>query len=234
MCFSAGASFAGSAVLAAAGFVSVRKVRKPTWKLFSAIPVLFSLQQLSEGVIWLILRSGGSETVLRFSTIFFLIMALIVWPVLMPLSVRLMEPSEKRNRILTVLISAGIVVALYYAYCMIFYEFYPIIESHHIRYLGDWPESLRNPAFALYVLATIPPLFISGIKRMWIMGILILISVIVSGIFFKVYLTSVWCFFAALISLVILWIIKEENKLHNRPDATVGISASLRSPMRGA
>ncbi|MCU0456644.1 MAG: hypothetical protein MUE74_10110 [Bacteroidales bacterium] len=211
MCFSAGASFAGSAVLVAAGYAAIRKVRKPSWKPFAAIPLLFSLQQFSEGIIWLILRSGGHETILKFSTTFFLIMALIVWPILMPLSVKLMEPSGKRRRILAVLISAGIILALYYAYCMIFYEFHPIIESHHIRYLGDWPKSLRNPAFALYILATIPPLFISGIRRMWIMGTLILISVIVSGIFFKVYLTSVWCFFAALISLVILWIIKEDK-----------------------
>jgi hypothetical protein len=42
--------------------------------------------------------------------------------------------------------------------------------------------------------------------------VLILFSVIVSGLFFKVYLTSVWCFFAALISVVIYWILNGENK----------------------
>lgn len=212
MCFSAGASFAGSAVLAAAGYVSVRKVHKPSWKLFSAIPVLFSLQQFSEGLIWLILRSGGYETVLKVSTIFFLIMALIVWPVMIPLSLKRMEVDEKRKKIISILLIIGMLTALYYAICMLLWNCYPLIENHHIRYVGLWPKSLANIAFALYAAATIIPLFVSGIRRMWIMGLLILFSVIVSGIFFKVYLTSVWCFFAALISLVIIWIIMEDQK----------------------
>ncbi|MCK7469205.1 MAG: hypothetical protein MZU91_14515 [Desulfosudis oleivorans] len=46
-------------------------------------------------------------------------------------------------------------------------------------------------------------------KRMPLMGALIFISCLITGIFYKEYLTSVWCFFAALISVVIYWIINE-------------------------
>jgi hypothetical protein len=46
---------------------------------------------------------------------------------------------------------------------------------------------------------------------MWLFGILITISCLVSGIFFAQYLTSVWCFFAALISALIYWILGESR-----------------------
>ncbi|HPF02744.1 MAG TPA: hypothetical protein P5180_12840 [Bacteroidales bacterium] len=212
MCFSAGASFAGGVILAGTGFATIQQTVRPSRMLFASIPFLFGLQQFSEGIIWLILRSGGNDVILKASTIFFLIMALLVWPVMMPLATLMIEPYRIRRKLLTFLLAAGIIVTLYYAYCMIFYDFYPVIEKHHIRYIGEWPRKLRDPVFALYAIATIPPLFISSLRRMWIMGVLILVSVIVSGIFFRVYLTSVWCFFAALISVVIYLILRVENR----------------------
>ena len=48
-------------------------------------------------------------------------------------------------------------------------------------------------------------LFVSSVKRMYLMGILMLLSLAVAVFFYKVHPTSVWCFFAALISMVILW-----------------------------
>jgi len=51
------------------------------------------------------------------------------------------------------------------------------------------------------------PHFISSVRRMWMFGTLMAASCLVTGIFYREYLTSVWCFFAAFISLVILWIV---------------------------
>jgi len=67
------------------------------------------------------------------------------------------------------------------------------------------------PAFIIYLIVTITPLFISSIKRTHIMGVLMFLSCLVTAIFFTQYLTSVWCFFAALISGVIFWILKDSK-----------------------
>jgi hypothetical protein len=40
------------------------------------------------------------------------------------------------------------------------------------------------------------------------------LSCIITFIFFKQYLTSVWCFFAAFISGVIYWILSDLQKTH--------------------
>jgi hypothetical protein len=209
MCFSAGASFAGGIIISAAGIATIRKVRKPSQMLFASIPLLFALQQFSEGVIWVTLRSGGHSTIQYVATLIFMVMALIVWPVLMPLSALKMESVSSRKKIIFAFLTAGVLVSAYYTICMFSWDFFPAIEGNHIRYRGDFPKALRNPVFALYIIATIPPLFFSSVKRMPIMGALIFLSCLITGIFYKEYLTSVWCFFAALISVVIYWILNE-------------------------
>ncbi|NLL89783.1 MAG: hypothetical protein GX226_01560, partial [Dehalococcoidales bacterium] len=49
--------------------------------------------------------------------------------------------------------------------------------------------------------------FISSVKRMWVFGVLIAVACIVTGIFFSQFLTSIWCFFAAVISVIVYWIL---------------------------
>lgn len=63
-------------------------------------------------------------------------------------------------------------------------------------------------AFVFYLITTIVPFFVSSARRMWVFGILIAVSCIVTGFFFSQYLTSVWCFFAAIISIIVYWILR--------------------------
>jgi len=56
MCFSANASFAASAVTGVIGIIAITKTRTTPQLLFATIPLLFSVQQLSEGVVWLSLK----------------------------------------------------------------------------------------------------------------------------------------------------------------------------------
>lgn len=212
MCFSAGASFAGGAVLTTIGVMSVRVARKPSQKLFAAIPLLFAFQQLSEGVVWLNLRSGSNQGLLMTAAYIFLVMALVVWPVIMPVAVRIIEEDRNRKRVITWMMAAGIVLSGYYAFCLVSFNVTPVISGFHIKYVNDFPRSLSDIAFVVYAIATLGPLFTSGVKKMYLFGILVTLSCIITGIFYREYLTSVWCFFAALISFVIYWIVKEPRE----------------------
>jgi Family of unknown function (DUF6629) len=212
MCFSAGASFAGGAVISALGVASIRNARNPSQKLFAGIPLLFAFQQFSEGVVWLTLKTTGQYQLQMSATYIFLMMALVVWPTMIPLAIKRLEENSKRRKILTGLLVAGAVLSGYYAFCLVSFSVRPVINEFHIQYLGDFPASLSNLAFAIYLVATITPLFVSTVKRMYLLGIFIMFSCIVTGIFYKEYLTSVWCFFAALISGGIYWIVKESQE----------------------
>jgi hypothetical protein len=139
-------------------------------------------------------------------------MALVIWPVMLPLSVMIMEKLKKREKVLVSFLIVGALLSAYYAYCLLSYPIAPQIKSHHILYKGDFPKYLVTPAFIVYLTATLPPLFISSVRKISIMGVLIALSCLVSGIFFKETHTSVWCFFAALVSGVIYWIISISTK----------------------
>ena len=215
MCFSAGASFAGGAVISAIGVASLKSAGNPSQKLFAGIPMLFACQQFSEGVVWFTLRSGDNYQLQMTAAYMFLVMALVVWPFIIPLAVLRLEEVKKRKEIITGMLVAGVILSGYYTFCLISYSVRPIINEFHIQYLNDFPESLSNAAFGVYVIATMGPLFASSIKRMSLFGILVLLSCIVTGVFYKEYLTSVWCFFAALISAVIYWIVKESQENFN-------------------
>ena len=53
MCFSATASFGASTILMGAGIVTLKMVKDPKQIMFASIPILFSIQQFTEGFVWL-------------------------------------------------------------------------------------------------------------------------------------------------------------------------------------
>ena len=203
MCFSAGASFTAGAVISAIGVATVIKVRKPSQKLFAVIPFIFGIQQLTEGCIWLTLQNPGHLTIQKISMYIFLIMADVLWPVMIPGSLLLMEENVKRRKALRIFLIAGAVLSSYYAICLIIFKVKPEILNCHINYGGAFIPSLMIPAFLLYQVVTLIPLFISGVKGMRWLGVLMFLAVVVTVIFYVKNVTSVWCLFAAIISVVI-------------------------------
>jgi hypothetical protein len=215
MCFSAEASFAGGAIISAIGIATVTKVHKPSQIVFACIPLFFGFQQITEGVLWLTIPTAEYIVPQKVVMFIFLIMALVIWPSMIPFSVLHMEESKKRKKILYALLILGGILSVYYAYCLVVYNVNPVIMGFHIQYNNDFPESLALISFIVYLIVTISPLFISSIKRTHLMGVLMTLSCLITGIFFSQYLTSVWCFFAALLSGVVYWILHDSRKKFN-------------------
>lgn len=215
MCFSAGASFTSGLIIGSIGIATGRKVTEPSQRMFASVPMLFAFQQFAEGVLWITIRDGNQLFMQKTATYLFLLMALIIWPSLIPLAVRKLEENRKRRRIITGVSVAGITVSLYYIFCLVMYNVRPDIRGFHVQYVNDFPDLTGYIAFGLYVVATIAPLFISTVRKMNYFGYLITFSIIVTGIFYREYLTSVWCFFAALISGVIYVIVSDLSEDHS-------------------
>ncbi len=215
MCFSAEASFAGGVIISVIGIVTITKVHKPSQLAFASIPLFFGIQQFAEGFLWVALQNPDYVTLQKFTTYLFLIMADVLWPMMIPLAVLLMEENKKRKRILSILLFIGISLSLYYAYCLMFFNVTLQIMGYHIHYQVDFPKSFAMFAFIVYLIASITPLFVSSIKRTHLLGVLMFLSYLVTAIFFRQYLTSVWCFFAAIISGVIFWILRDSKRKSN-------------------
>lgn len=211
MCFSAEASFAGGVIISAIGIAAVTKVHRSSQLVFASIPLFFGIQQLVEGSLWLTIPLNDHVFLKEVSTYIFLIMADVLWPTMIPLSVLMMEDKLNKKKILLVLLGMGITLSLYYAFCLFYFDVMPEIRGYHIHYNTTFPKYLSMPAFIIYLVVTITPLFLSSIKRTRLMGVLMFLSCLVTAIFFTQYLTSVWCFFAAILSGVIYWILKDSK-----------------------
>ena len=209
MCFSASASFGAGVVLTVIGVASIKKTHHPSQLLFASIPFIFGVQQIAEGILWLTLPNPDYVNTQKIFTHIFLFFAQILWPLWVPVAILLLEKNATRKNIQKVLVVAGIIVGFYLAYCLLTFNVKAKIVGHHITYLQDYPVSLRNYGIILYALATIVPPFFSHIRRMWILGTTILISYIVTAIFYDHYILSVWCFFSSIISLSIYAIMIE-------------------------
>jgi len=211
MCFSASASFGAAVVLSVIGVASIKKTKAPKQIIFASIPLLFSVQQIAEGFIWLSISNPAYASLQQISTYIFLFFAQVLWPIWVPFAILKLEPREKRRRIEIILVGIGTLVSLYLANCLLTFHVEAKIIGYHISYHQDYPETIRDHFGFLYIIATIVPPFISRIKRMWILGTTILISYIITKIFYTDYVISVWCFFASIISLAVYAILYELN-----------------------
>jgi hypothetical protein len=213
MCFSATASFTGGAILSLIGFATIRKNQEPAQRLFAAIPIVFGVQQIAEGFVWLALQSPGHDLILKVATYIFLLAAVVVWPTMLPLSILLMtKPKPKQISVLNLFLAVGIAVSVSYGIGLLLFAVTAQISNFHILYSMDTPRSLNMVGSIAYLLATIPILFVTKSTKIFLFGIIIVIAYAATQIFFRDYLVSVWCFFAALASVMIWWIVKEPDK----------------------
>ncbi len=208
MCFSATASFTSGVILAVAGVVSVKQAQKSPETLFAAIPLIFSIQQFIEGFLWLTLKGKMDpqyQTILSYAFIF---IAQVIWPFWVPLSISLLEKKPERKKIFLILTGIGAGISVTILYRMFLYPVTAAIENYHIAYHLHFPIVVRYLGASCYFIATVIPTFFSSVRRMRLLGVLILLSYIVALVFYTKYAISVWCFFSAAISVVIYFIMR--------------------------
>jgi hypothetical protein len=203
MCFSAGASFGAGVVLSVVGVAGIKKAESPSHILFASIPLLFAVQQITEGFLWLSLTNPAYASLQQVTTYNFLFLAQVAWPVWVPFAILKLEPRERQRTIERVLVGTGAFVSLYLFYCLLSYHVEAKVIGYHISYEQDYPSMLGRYGGFLYVIATVAPPFFSRIKRMWMLGTTVLISYVITAVLYTDYIVSVWCFFASIISIAI-------------------------------
>ena len=68
---------------------------------------------------------------------------------------------------------------------------------------------VQSVALSAYTLATLAPLFFSSVPKMWIVGLAMGLGWIVAQMFYAMAFASLWCFFAALASILIYFIVSK-------------------------
>jgi hypothetical protein len=200
MCFSATASFSAGALLLGIGGLTLKSARRPRELPFAAIPLLFAVQQLIEGVIWLTFRYEAPllNAVMTYVYSFF---SHVLWPVYVPVAVLLIEPSGWRRRALLAFVAAGVAVGAYLLYFLIAFPIVSRPIGQHVEYIS--PHFFLAAVMTLYLLSTTFSLFLSTHRTVKVFGVLALASFAAAYFFYAAWFISVWCFFAAVLSGVV-------------------------------
>ena len=151
-----------------------------------------------------------------------------VWPLWVPLTIRLLEKDTRRKKTMNVLVTIGAIVAVIVILVLSLYPVEvmtpaclncpfsatPELNQHlHYRFtFPPIPTGLIQAFTVLYIMATIITPFISSIRKMKWLGVVFLASYLFAVILYNGFVISIWCFFAALLSFVVLWIIVEQRK----------------------
>jgi hypothetical protein len=215
MCFSAEASFTVSGILAITGGIAIKKAGNAPQRLFAAIPVMFAFQQLLEGFLWEALCSGGSPDWQDAAMYGYLVFAWIIWPMHIPVSMFFLERDLKRRRMLRLNVIFGLIVAAWLAGTLLFRDVSASVGDHHIAYDPDTTLPVTYLIAFLYMLATTVSPFLSSLKRMKWIGAINLLAVLLSLIWFNDYFISVWCYLAAVISVLVVWVLYGLNRKGN-------------------
>jgi len=212
MCFSAAASFTSAIVLTGAGITTLSRVQQLRQLPLAMVPLIFAIQQASEGLVWIGLRQATTPFYLHPASYLFLIFAQVVWPIWVPMSFLLLAPREKNRIELMILTWTGLLVATYLGICLFHYGTFAEAHTRHIYYALHYPAHLTVIAAALYGAVTIVPPFVSGVRHGWVLGLAILISYVITSILYTQEIVSTWCFFSALMSVIIYAILVKHRE----------------------
>lgn len=201
MCFSPEADFTGGTVVAAVGVQTLRSVRVPRELLIGALPLLLGAHQLVEGFVWLWLQGHVSGAVGGTAREAYIVFAHAVLPALVPAGFALLEPDRRRARWLWPFVLAGVLLGAYMLWQVTAYPVGAQLQSHCIDYTTHTPNDI--PITALYVVVTCGPALVSSRSYLRWFGLLNLVGVIAAAAVRADELTSVWCVYAAFVSVLI-------------------------------
>jgi uncharacterized integral membrane protein len=90
-----------------------------------------------------------------------------------------------------------------------------LINDFHIDYTLNYTsfeQKIQSIQQMAYVFVTVIPLFLSSLKGAKVLATANLFALVLAYVFFKHSLPSTWCFFAAILSGIIWWMINKKHK----------------------
>lgn len=201
MCFSATASFAAGVPLLLVGVMTISRVRNRKDLLYALIPMLFAIQQLIEGALWLTFSDKAPllKVVLTYA---YSVFSHVLWPMYIPVAVLLLEPVAWRRKVLIAIAVAGTFIGLYLLYYLVRFPIVAEVTGHHIVYISPHFHALH--AMGLYLLGTCISSLFSSHRIVKLFGVAAFVSFMLAYAIYATWFISVWCFFAAILSWIVL------------------------------
>src|SRR5262249_1186181 len=140
----------------------------------AAFPLLFSLQQVVEGFLWLDLGEPAPGALRGALIHAFQGYAEVFWPAFAPLAAWLIEPDRLRRSLIALCLPIGGALCTYLLASMVAHPYEAFAGSGHIVYRNDhrYPVGIEVP----YVVATTISLLLSSHQNVRLLALVILIG----------------------------------------------------------
>jgi hypothetical protein len=202
VCFSPQADFVAGAVVAGVGVETLRCVRARRELIVGALPLLFGIHQLVEGFVWLGLRGEVSRGLGDAAKEAYILYAHAVLPAIVPLGFMLLEPDRRRSRVMMAMACVGVLLGAYLLWQVTAYPVGAHEQARCIDYTTHTPNDV--PIGLLYIAVTCGPALISSRRYLRWFGLVSLVGAIVTAVVRVDELTSLWCVYVAIVSVLIL------------------------------
>lgn len=176
------------------------------------MPLLFAAQQIFEGLLWLSLLRPDWAHWAPFARNAYLFFAEIVWPIFIPGVLLLMEDEPRRRSALRALFGLGLALGAFMIWVLAVKPVAANIRGHHIHYDIQYHATDVWAYGVPYFITTMAATAVSSYKSFRLLGACLLGAYLVSYYWYNHYTISVWCFFAALLSIVVIYILQVINR----------------------
>lgn len=199
MCFSPQGDLVGGLVVTGIGIDACRHLRgRNNQLLLATTPLLLGAHQIDESLVWWGLQGHVPHSVGRVATLVYLVVALVVVPVLVPMAIWKLEHTRRRQWLIAPFVALGAGVAAVLGVQMLRGPVTVTQGSHHLAYsIGLHQGTL---IIGVYVLATCGSLLFSGYRHVVIFGFANVVAVAVLARLTADGFASLWCFYAAIAS----------------------------------
>lgn len=202
MCFSEQASFTAAAVLSLMSMGCFKIVKHdPKLYALAAIPLFFGIQQGAEGIEWLYFKGiWGNPHTAELGKNIFAFFAFCFWPLWIPFSLYLAENEQPRKFLLLLFTCAGFAYSLFSGWHVFFGQLDASVVGHSVQYTTPLTINELWPYMAIVFM----PWFISSLPKMAYLGAALVTAALIAGYIYVETFTSVWCFFSAIVSVMMI------------------------------
>jgi hypothetical protein len=246
MCFSATASFTvGAALVPAAAYCTRQALRKDGRFLpLAVVPFFFAVQQFTEGLVWIGLEHED-PALIQAASVAYLFFAMAFWPFWIPLSFLCSESRRGLAWALGVVMVLGLAWTWLYLPILLSPGTYLTTEvfQHSIRYvIGDIAGYSLASRWAWrtgYLVIIVVPIAIGCTRGQTngrdtavsvAGGAALVASFVVAYYLYMQVFVSVWCFFAAVLALMLCYVFYRLPADHRHGTVQRGLNSKVSIP----
>jgi hypothetical protein len=193
------ADLAVGTVLIPVAAATLREVKHWRELPFALLPNVFAVHQFLEAAVWPngVVSAGMAHFALRA----YVFIAMPLLPALVPWAILMLEPRGARLRVAPFAV-LGSVVSVYLAVVVLTKPVGVARGPHALQYQTSVHEGYLWAV--LYIVAVIGPARLSGYRSIVVFGFANLVGLIVVAVLYLQAFASVWCIYAAIMSVLVL------------------------------